>query len=257
MLFALTLGICTAITLFCMSYRTYTLFLQKTHTLPSRNPHNKHPSPHQTKPHNTLTPNDPDNTNTDHNNGNNHDDNHGNSDEVLLPDECDPDLDESDPDLVASGPDNHDDKNGDDHDDDHGNSDEVLLPDECDPDLVASGPDNHNDKNSNDHDNCNTLAGQYPPQPNHKTRTTHERAKTLPNTLETGCRLDTSAPQSPTATVRTFRSGACANSERMGVFGVHNRSECHRGRRSRSRHMETNNRLHAPHAIQLLGYPVL
>ncbi|GEM_PF-4069468 len=242
MLFALTLAICTAITLFCMSHRTYTLFLQKTHTppdtLPSRNPHNKHPSPHQTKPHNTLTPNNPDNTSTDHNNGNNSD-----GDGVLSPGERNLT-------SATNGPDNHNDDNSDDHDG-------VLLPDKCDPDLVANGPDNHDDKNSNDHDNCNTLAGQYPPQPNHKTRTTHERAKTLPNTLETGYTLDTSAPQSPTATVRTFRSGACANSERMGVFGVHNRSECHRGRRSRSRHMETNNRLHAPHAIQLLGYPVL
>jgi len=75
MLFALTLGICAAITLFCMSYWIYVLFLHHTSLglLPSSNPHN------------TLTPNDSDNTSTDHHDGNDHDG-------VLLPGECDLDL---------------------------------------------------------------------------------------------------------------------------------------------------------------------
>ena len=121
MLFALILGVCTAITLFCMSYRTYTFFLQKTHTLPDTppsrnptNPHNKHPSPSRAGPLLTFTSDKPVGTNTD--NGN----------DMLLPGECNPD-------LVASGPDNHNDNHG----NDHGNSGEVLLPYECDPDLVA------------------------------------------------------------------------------------------------------------------------
>ena len=147
-----------------MSHRTYTLFLQKTHTppdtLPSRNPHNKHPSPHQTKPHNTLTPNNPDNTNTDHNHDDDHDD-----DGVLS-------SGEHNLTSATNGPDNHNNDNGDDHDG-------VLLPDQCDLDPVAGGPDNHDDDNGN-LDNCNTLAGQNPPQPNHKTRD-YSRARKNPS----------------------------------------------------------------------------
>jgi len=79
MLFALTLGICAAITLFCMSYSIYALFLH--HTSPGLLP--------SSNPHNTLTPNDPDNTSTDHHDGNDSDDDH---DGVLLPGECDLDL---------------------------------------------------------------------------------------------------------------------------------------------------------------------